>query len=440
MLTTAPSNSLHGTVSLPGDKSMSHRAALFAALADGETRIANFLDAGVTRRMLGALTALGVSWSLSENRLTVQGRGISGWSAPTAPIDCGNSGTTLRLLAGAIAAAGLPAVLDGSAGLRGRPMNRIVLPLQSMGVRLASAGGCAPLTFAAGDLPLSPPEHFLLNVPSAQVKTCLLLAGLSADRPVRILEPGPSRDHSERMLRAQGAVIRTGPAKSPDGAPVYEIVMEPPAALSPLRIKLPGDFSSAAFLIVAALITEGSDILIQGVGLNPTRTGLLDALGTMGANLAVSPVREEGGEPTGDIRVRHSRLSGTEVSGTLVVRMIDEFPALAVAAAFAQGPTLVSEAGELRNKESDRIRSLCAQLSAIGVTAEERPDGFRIQGARLPTGGIVHPAGDHRIAMALAVAGLGAGGPVAVADPEIITESFPGFAAALEGLGANVDA
>ena len=439
MLTTAPSQGLRGTLALPGDKSMSHRAALFSALAGGESRIANFLDAGVTRRMLAALTALGVSWSLSENQLTVQGRGISGWTAPAGPIDCGNSGTTLRLLAGAIAATGLPAVLDGSPGLRRRPMNRIVLPLQAMGVRLASAGGCAPLTFDAGDLPLSPPDHFLLNVPSAQVKTCLLLAGLSADRPVRILEPGPSRDHSERMLGAQGAVIRTGPAESPDGAAVYEIVMEPPAALTPLRMKLPGDFSSAAFLIVAALITEGSDILLQGVGLNPTRTGLLDALATMGANLAVSPAGEEGGEPTGDIRVRHSRLTGTEVSGPLVVRMIDEFPALAVAAAFAQGPTLVSEAGELRNKESDRIRSLCTQLSAIGVTAEERPDGFRIPGAGLPTGGIVHPAGDHRIAMALAVAGLGAAGPVSVADAEIMDESFPSFVETLQLLGAQVD-
>jgi 3-phosphoshikimate 1-carboxyvinyltransferase len=345
----------------------------------------------------------------------------------------------MRLLAGAISAAGLPAVLDGSPGLRRRPMNRIIFPLRAMGVRLEAVDGFAPLTFSTGDLPLSPPEQFLLNVPSAQVKTCLLLAGLSADRTVRILEPGPSRDHSERMLAAMGAAVRTGRTDGPGGELFYEVLMEPPAVLAPLQVKLPGDFSSAAFLIVAALITEGADILLQGVGLNPTRTGLLDALRAMGAKLAISAAGVEGDEPYGDIRIRHSRLRGTTVSGPLVVRMIDEFPAFAIAAAFAEGPTVVSEAGELRHKESDRIHSLCTQLHAIGIEAEELAGGFRIPGGAVPAGGVIHPGGDHRIAMALAVAGLGAAGPVSVGDSAIISESFPGFVAALQYLGAHID-
>ncbi|HUF37978.1 MAG TPA: 3-phosphoshikimate 1-carboxyvinyltransferase [Anaerolineales bacterium] len=439
MLTTAPSPALHGTASLPGDKSMSHRAALFAALAAGESVIDNFLDAGVTRRMLAALTGLGVRWELENGRLTVHGAGPAGLEPPHAPIDCGNSGTTLRLLAGAVAAAGLPAVLDGSAGLRARPMNRIVLPLMEMGARVAAVDGRPPLTFTGGRFPLTPPERFHLNVASAQVKTCLLLAGLSADRTIRIVEPGPSRDHSERMLKTMGAAIRSSRADEPNGNPLYLTEMEPPTALTPLRTALPGDFSSAAFLIAAALICKGSDILIEGVGINPTRTGMLDAMRAMGADITVSPSGEKGGEPFGDLRIRHSRLRGTTIDGPLVVRMIDEFPALAIVAAFAEGPTLISGAEELRHKESDRIRSLCSQLRAIGIPAEEKPDGFLVPGGSVPSGGVVRPFGDHRIAMAFAVAGLGAGGLVAIAEPEVMDESFPGFIQTLLDLGARID-
>jgi 3-phosphoshikimate 1-carboxyvinyltransferase len=241
------------------------------------------------------------------------------------------------------------------------------------------------------------------------------------------------------MLRAMGVQVDSRILPGFDGTVQFETVLQPAARLNPLRMSLPGDFSSAAFLVVAALICEGSDIVLEGVGLNPTRTGLLDALRAMGANLEISETGEAGGEPCGDIRVRHSRLSGTTISGPLVVRMIDEFPALAVAAVFADGPTVVSGAGELRYKESDRIRALCTQLRSIGVEAQERPDGFILPGGSRPSGGAVHPAGDHRIAMAFAVAGLGASGPVTVSEAEIIAESYPGFVETLQRLGAKVE-
>lgn len=436
MLTILPSPALKGTVSVPGDKSISHRASLFAALAEGESRIDNFLDAGVTRRMLAALTALSIPWSLENNRLIVEGRGLRGFQAPTGPIDCGNSATTMRLLAGAVAAAGIPAVLDGSDGLRKRPMNRIVQPLREMGVTVEAEEGRAPLIFHRRSNSLKP-GVYTLHVASAQVKSCLLLAGLTAAGPVEIIEPGPSRDHSERMLGAMGAQVEREAVPAAGGPPAYRTKLHPVVNLKPIRMTLPGDFSSAAFLITAALITPGSDITIRDVGLNPTRTGLLDALRAMGAQIDVQLSGEQNGEPVGDLRVRAGPLEGTTVEGPLVVRMIDEFPAFAAAAAYAKGETIVRDAAELRTKESDRIRSLCGQMQAIGVTIEELPDGFRISGGGLPHGGTVDPHGDHRIAMALACAGLAAGGPVELTDPGIIHESYPDFIPALESLGAR---
>lgn len=454
-LTVIPGHPLSGEIGaearrpLPGDKSLSHRAALFAALAEGESVIENFLVSGVTQAMLHALTDLGVPWDLRGDTLRVEGQGLRGLHSPERPINCGNSATTLRLLAGALAAAGVAAVLDGSPGLRSRPMGRIVEPLRAMGAPVtASAGGCAPLTLAARpeDQPLRPLEY-TLPVASAQVKSCLLLAALAADGMTVLREPGPSRDHTERMLRSMGVAVSGRAAgaagHSPDSArPVYETWISPsqPVVLSPLHLCLPGDISAAAFLVVAALITPGSRLRLQGVGLNPARTGLLDALRSMGADIRVIETGERSGEPVGDLAVGSGPLHGTQVKGELVVRMIDEFPAFAVAAAYAGGPTLVSEAGELRHKESDRITALCAELRRVGVRVAETPDGFAVEGGQPPHGGVIQPHGDHRLAMALAVAGLAARGPVTVQEAEIMAESFPGFADTLESLGAQVRA
>ncbi len=437
-LTIIPGKPLAGEIHLPGDKSISHRAALLSALATGESEIGNFLIAGVTRPLLDALSSLGVPWSLAGNRLSVRGVGMAGFQSPPGPLECGNSATVLRLLAGALSAAGVAAVLDGSAGLRRRPMKRIVEPLALMGVPIqASAGDTAPLTLSPRlkSRPLRA-LNYRLPVASAQVKTCLLLAALAADGITVLTEPGPSRDHTERMLCAMGVEVHA------EGDPALgdiSVTLRPPASgdLVPLRIHIPGDFSSAAFLIVACLVTPGSQILLKNVGLNPTRTGLLDSLRAMGADIRISNLTEQGGEPAGDIFAASSPLHGISVDGSLVVRMIDEFPAFAVAAAFAQGETRVSGAAELRYKESDRISLLGQELRALGIDYDETPDGFVIWGGRPVKGGIVSAHGDHRLAMALAVAGLASTAPVTVKTAEIVAESFPEFPSMLRALGAE---
>ena len=442
-LHAAPGAGLHGEVGpgngLPGDKSLSHRAALFAALAEGESRIENFLVSGVTQAMLEALTALQVPWELEGSTLTVQGRGLRGWTPLTEPvIYCGNSATTLRLLAGALAAWGIAATLDGSPGLRRRPMGRIVEPLRQMGVEIEATDGCAPLILRPGARPLRPLDYSL-PVASAQVKSCLLLAALAASGPTTLTEPGPSRNHTERLMSGMGVKVNSHwSLVTGDQASVVELIPPLPLALAPLRLELPGDISAAAFLIVAALITPGSQIVLRGVGLNPTRSGLLDALQAMGADIQVSNRSQRHGEACGDLTVRASRLHGVQVGGDLVVRMIDEFPAFAVAAAYAQGETVVCQAEELRLKESDRISALCQELRKLGVQVSEALDGFTVQGGQPLHGAVVDPHGDHRLAMALAVAGLAAQEPVEVQGAGIIQESFPDFAAVLARLGANI--
>ena len=438
-LIVTPGNPLRGEVAVPGDKSISHRASLLAALAEGESRIEHFLVSGVTEAMLRALTALGVPWRMEGNTLVVAGSGIAGLKPPSGPIDCGNSATTIRLLAGALAAAGIPAVLDGSPGLRRRPMERIVEPLQAMGVAIQAApGGGAPLSLGG-----RPPGRklkaisYTLPVASAQLKSCLLLAGLAADGPVVLCEPGPSRDHTERMLGALGVSIEVVASSSP--TPTIKIIPPDSIHFPPLRMAVPGDFSSAAFLLVAALITPGSSLVLKGVGLNPTRTGLLDMLHEMGAAIQVLHPRLVSGEPVGDLAVESSELQAGSVSGERVVRMIDEFPAFAIAAAFARGRTEVSQAEELRYKESDRIGALCERLGALGVQAQEKPDGFVVDGlGRVPGGVQLDPQGDHRLAISLALAGLAAGSPVTVENAGIISESFPDFPAVLRSLGADI--
>ncbi len=428
ILTVKKGRPLKGAYRPAGDKSLSHRASLFAALAEGESVIERFLVSGVTRAMLRSLTALGIAWELSpDHTLRVAGKGLRGFTPPAAPLDCGNSATTLRLLAGALAGAGIPCVLEGSPGLRRRPMNRIADPLAAMGaqIELAPNGG-APVAMKGGALK---GIAYAQPVASAQVKSCLMLAALSADSPTVLTEPGPSRDHTERMLAAMGAKIETAPGK---------VTVYPQAApLKPLCTALAGDISSSAFLMVAAAIVPGSEVRLERVGLNPTRTGIIEALRLMGASIAVEGESEMAGEPVGDLVIRGSRLTGVELGGDLIVRMIDEFPAFAIAAACAEGETRVRDAEELRHKESDRIAVMCGELLKLGVKVREFPDGFLLSGGPV-RGGAAEAHGDHRLAMSLALAGLVSEEPVAVHGAEAMNESFPDFAQCLRELGADV--
>jgi 3-phosphoshikimate 1-carboxyvinyltransferase len=436
-LIITPNKPLLGTAQLPGDKSISHRSALFAALAKGKSRIKNFLTSGVTTVLLRALTELGVNWELDSSTLTVKGQGLAGLTKPKEILDCGNSATTLRLLIGAMAAAGVEAELDGSPGLRRRPMRRVILPLQKMGATIsATENGNAPIKIKVRH----PNERlkgidYALLVASAQVKTAILLAALAADSPTVIREPGPSRDHSERMLSGMGAKISIQNGRTPS----VQINPLSTDELNPLNLHIPGDFSSAAFLIVAALIVPGSQITLERVGLNPTRTGLLDALGAMGADIKISNQNTRHGEPVGDLTVSYSPLTSTVIEGPLVVRMIDEFPVFAVAASLAEGQTIVREASELRYKESDRIKAICENLPRRGVEIQETEDGFVIIGQEKLTGGTVAATGDHRLAMSSAIAGLAAQSELVLDGAETINESFPTFTDILTKLGAEIN-
>jgi 3-phosphoshikimate 1-carboxyvinyltransferase len=437
--TSIPTQALAGKVNIPGDKSLSHRTALFAALAQGVSRIENFQVSAVTEVMLKALELMGIPHTLDGNILEVCGKGINGWQDPGTTVYCGNSATTMRLLTGAMALCGVRGTLDGTPQLRKRPMDRIVIPMQKMGVPIQSEMGFAPIQLERSEFPLKATQH-TLQVASAQVKSCLLLAGLAANEPLTLIEPGPSRDHTERLLRHQGITVRSE-ILNHNGTRSYQTKLVPPQrlALSPLHLRLPGDFSSAAFLIVAALIVPGSNITLQNVGLNSTRTGLLDALLAMGADIHILDPRTQGGEPVADLNIRYSQLKGISINGDLVVRMIDEFPIFSVAASYARGKTIVSESIELRHKESDRIASLCSELQKLGVRVTEKQDGFEIIGyGSIPKGGITHSHGDHRLAMALLTAGLAAPSPVTVENGSVYAESFPEFTAILNRLGANI--
>ena len=410
---------LRGCVTLPGDKSLAHRVALFAALADGDSTIRNYPDSGVTRAMRSALETLGVPSRLESSVLTLTGNGMRPFPCSGVVAHCGNSGTTIRLLVGALAATRSSAVLDGSAGLRKRPMDRIADPLRLMGAAVATVEGHAPITISPA--PLHGIEY-TLPVASAQVKSCLELAALGADAPVTLHEPGPSRDHTARMLRAMGAtVVSNGLTET----------VHPVTSLEPLDGTLPGDISSAAFLLAAAAIVPGSRVTVADVGLNPTRTGVLDVLSAMGARISTESEHVEFGEPIGNVTLEAAPLHGVEIAGDLVVRSIDEFPALAAVAAFAEGETVVREAEELRYKETDRIAAIVTQLGALGVEVSECPDGFTVRGGTLK-GGTARANGDHRLAMSMAICGLRA--PVSVEGAEILNESFPEFEPLLSSL------
>ncbi|MCK9488118.1 MAG: 3-phosphoshikimate 1-carboxyvinyltransferase [Xanthomonadales bacterium] len=420
-----------GRITVPGDKSISHRALMLAALADGETRIEGFLEGEDTRATAAILAAMGVAIQAPADAVRlVRGVGLHGLRAPAQALDCGNSGTAMRLLAGLLAGQDFDSVLTGDVSLSTRPMRRVVEPLTTMGARVAATpAGTAPLSIRGGQC-LRGGDH-VLPVASAQVKSALLLAGLRADGPVRMREPHATRDYTESMLRAFGVDIETDASGW--------ISLQPPARLlSPGRIEVPADFSSAAFFLVAASVVPGSELAIECVGLNPRRTGLLDSLLDMGADIAIGNRREAGGETVADLHVRHAPLLGIDVPPARVPDMIDEFPALFAAAALAEGETRIAGAAELRVKESDRIAVMAAGLRVLGIAIEERPDGAVIRGGR-PRGGVrLDSAGDHRCAMALAVLAQAAPAPVTIGDCANVATSFPGFVELAAAVGLEL--
>jgi 3-phosphoshikimate 1-carboxyvinyltransferase len=414
---------LRGCVAVPGDKSISHRALMHAAMAQGVSRLTHFLRAGVTEAMLRGVRDLGVEVETRQDgELLVYG---GHWRVPAAMLDCGNSGATIRLMMGTLAGQrDLIATLTGSAGLRRRPMKRVAEPLCLMGADIA--GDTPPLTIRGRQLH---GVEYTLPVASAQIKAAVLLAALQADSATTLHEPGPSRDHSERLLRSIGVEVLS------EG---HTVTLTPPAQpLTGFDLTVPGDISSAAFLFAAATLVPESDVTVAGVGVNDTRTGLLEALIEMGAAIRLENQPEINGEPIADVTIKTSELRGLTIGGERVVRMIDEFPIFAVLATQAQGETLVRDAGELRVKESDRIAMLALELRQLGAHIEERPDGFVIEGPTRLHGAVVDSHGDHRLAMSLAVAGLIAEGETVITNAEAYRESFPNFVELMRSLVAD---
>ena len=403
---------------MPGDKSVCHRSIMLGALATGETTVKGFVPGADCLSTVRCIRALGAQVEdLGAGDMRVQGVGLNGLKEAEDVLDAGNSGTTVRLLSGILAGQPFYTTLTGDWSLRRRPMARIVEPLTRMGARIMGRGGdrLLPLAIRGGDLRSI---EYCLPVASAQVKSCVILAALFADGETTVVEPAPTRDHTERMMRAMGARVDT------DG---NRITLRGGQPLKAVPIEVPGDISSAAFFLVAGAITPGSDVVIEGVGVNPTRTGILDILSAMGADITMENGREVGGEPIADLRVRTSALRATTVEGNLVPRAIDELPVLAVAATQAEGRTLVREAQELRVKETDRIKAIVTELKAMGARIEEQPDGFIVDGPTPLRGASVKTYGDHRMAMSLAVAGLVAEGQTTIEGTECAVVSFPGF-------------
>jgi 3-phosphoshikimate 1-carboxyvinyltransferase len=424
-----PVRRVAGTVSVPGDKSVSHRAALLGAVASGVTEVHGLLEGEDCLGTLRAVGALGAEVTRKgPGHYLVRGVGLDGLTEPDDVIDCGNSGTAVRLLLGLLAGQAFTTVVTGDESLRRRPMDRVVEPLGRMGARVVGRQNGRRLPLALmGTRPLTPIHH-VSPVASAQVKSAVLLAGLWASGLVSVSEPARSRDHTERMLTAFGADLAI------DG---HTVSVRPGRPLSGRLVRVPGDISSAAFFLVAAALAGAGSVLIRGVGVNPTRTGVLEILAAMGARIESRPVPDDG-EPMADLEIEPTGLQGTIVAGHLVPRSIDEIPILAVAAAAAEGPTEIRDAAELRVKESDRIHALATELGKMGVSVSERPDGLRLTGrpASGPVfrGARVSSGGDHRLAMALMVAALSAEGSTVVEDVDCIATSYPDFVATLRDL------
>jgi 3-phosphoshikimate 1-carboxyvinyltransferase len=423
-------------VRVPGDKSISHRALILGALAVGETRITGLLEGEDVLNTGRAMQALGATLERSgEGAWHVHGVGVGGFCTPKAALDFGNSGTGCRLAMGAVAGCPITAVLDGDASLRKRPMRRILEPMALIGARAvrAAEGGRLPVTLEGARDPI--PIVYRTPVPSAQIKSAVLLAGLAAPGETTVIESEASRDHTERLLAHFGAEVTV----LPDGEAGRRITVKGEPELAPAPVAVPADPSSAAFPLVAALIVPGSDLVLADVMTNPLRNGLITTLGEMGADIALLDRRREAGEETADLRVKASSLRGVEVPAARAPAMIDEYPVLAVAASYAEGATVMRGLGELRVKESDRLAAIAAGLAANGVTVEVEGDDLIVQGRGRPRGGgLVATYMDHRIAMAFLVMGLASDEPVAVDDIAFIATSFPGFVGTMRGLGAEL--
>jgi 3-phosphoshikimate 1-carboxyvinyltransferase len=418
------SKPIRGELTVPGDKSIGHRAVIFASVAEGKSRISNLSGGEDNLRTVQAFRDLGVAIREEQGVLYVEGKGWKGLSSPDRVIDCGNSGTTMRLLAGVLAGRPFVSILDGDASLRRRPMRRVIEPLSQMGSEILSQNGkgVAPLQVRGSQLR---GIRYVCPVASAQVKSAILLAGLQALGPTWVEEPQKSRDHTEIMVLAFGGQVKTGERS---------VSIQGPQRLVGCDVEVPGDLSSAAFFLVAAAALPGSELIVRGVGCNPTRSGVIEVLSRMGASLELLNRREAGGEPVADLRVMGTRLKGVGIGPEMVAQTIDEYPILCVAAAVAEGRTTISGAQELRYKESDRIAVMTEALQRLGVEVLEREDGMTIRGQRKLNGAKLTTHGDHRVAMSLAMAGLFSDGGVEIDDGACADISFPGFFRLLESL------
>ncbi len=425
-----PGGNIIGEARVPGDKSISHRSIMLGALAEGTTRVSGFLEGEDALATVAAFRAMGVRIDgPDDGRVIIHGVGLRGLSAPGGPLDLGNSGTSIRLLSGLLAGQSFSCELTGDESLRGRPMGRVIDPLTLMGADIAGvAGGRPPLRVTGGQQLTG--IRYDLPMASAQVKSCVLLAGLYASGTTSVTEPAPTRDHTERMLRGFGYEV-----KYEDGV----ISLVGGGSLRAADIDVPADISSAAFFLVAASIAPGSDLLLTHVGINPTRIGVLNILRLMGADITLRNQREVGGEPVADIRVRYAQLRGIEIPADQVPLAIDEFPALFIAAACAEGRTVLRGAQELRVKESDRIAAMAEGLTTLGVSTEVLDDGIIIEGGTMD-GGVIHTFHDHRIAMSFAIAALRAKREIRILDCDHVATSFPGFDALARGLGLQISA
>ena len=425
---------LKGTVSVPGDKSISHRGIMFGSIADGTTEIHNFLPGADCLATIRCFRALGIEIEQEGSTVIVHGKGLHGLSAPSHILDVGNSGTTTRLLSGILAGQPFESKLSGDESLNSRPMKRIIDPLTQMGADISSIlhNGCAPLYIAPSRLH---GIHYDSPVASAQVKSCILLAGLYADGETSVTEPGLSRNHTELMLKEFGADIRS--VHDLDCSRTTAII-QPGRELHGQKLTVPGDISSAAYFIAAGLIVPDSEIRITNVGINPTRAGILKVCEDMGARIELSNERTEGGEKIADITVRTSRLHGTVIEGDIIPALIDEIPVIAVMAAVAEGTTVIRDAAELKVKETDRIETICDNLKAMGCNVTPTEDGMIIVGGKLK-GAVIHTLLDHRIAMAMAAASMASGVPVVIDDAQAVRKSYANFWDDAASLGVQVE-
>ena len=419
---------LRGTLTVSGDKSISHRAVMLGSLATGTTEIEGFLPGEDCLSTIRCFRSMGVQIEQNGSSVKVFGRGLRELTAPAGILDCGNSGTTTRLLSGVLAAQHFNSVLSGDASIQRRPMKRIMIPLRAMGADITSVSGndCAPLSVHGKQIY---GIHFNSPIASAQVKSAVLLAGLYASGQTTVTEPALSRDHTERMLRSFGAKVLTGNFEDRPSVTVTET-----QNLYGTEISVPGDISSAAFFLVGASIVPGSEVVLRNVGINPTRDGVISALRAMGAKIEVLEVRNEDSEPAADLLVRYAPLHGIEIGGALIPRLIDELPVLAAAAAVAEGRTVIRDAAELKVKESNRIRTMAEGLSRLGAQVEETEDGLIIDGGAALHGGAVESYSDHRIAMSFAILSLVTDGEVRISDPDCVNISAPTFYEDLKSL------